>query len=76
VAYQGLGFLVQLANLSIPLVLSGIIFSFALSLYLFIVSFKEGSLLALGGNSGNIIYDVSERTCFSCITKFTSVHLP
>lgn len=27
--------------------------------YSYVTSFRKGSLLALGGNSGNIIYDVS-----------------
>jgi Delta14-sterol reductase len=29
------------------------------AIYCYIASFREGKLLALGGNSGNIIYDVS-----------------
>jgi protein-S-isoprenylcysteine O-methyltransferase Ste14 len=36
---------------------SSIFFSFFLSLYLYLKSFHEGSLLALGGNSGSFFYD-------------------
>ncbi|CAI2167658.1 15639_t:CDS:2 [Funneliformis geosporum] len=43
----------------IGLMSCSIIVSFLVSLYVYLVSFQEGKLLALGGNSGNIIYDVS-----------------
>ncbi|CAG8780254.1 17976_t:CDS:2, partial [Dentiscutata erythropus] len=41
----------------IGLITSSIIVAFILSLYVYLASFQEGKLLALGGNSGNIIYD-------------------
>ncbi|CAG8663477.1 11279_t:CDS:2, partial [Gigaspora rosea] len=41
----------------IGLITSSIIVAFVLSLYVYLASFKEGKLLAIGGNSGNIIYD-------------------
>jgi len=34
-----------------------IIVSFSVAIYAYLASFQEGKLLALGGNSGNIIYD-------------------
>ena len=36
---------------------AAVIFSFILSVYLYARSFRKGSLLALGGNSGNFVYD-------------------
>ena len=36
---------------------AAVIFSLLLSVYLYIRSFRPGSLLSLGGNSGNFIYD-------------------
>ena len=33
------------------------IFSYALAVYVYVRSFREGALLAVGGNSGNVIYD-------------------
>lgn len=41
------------------LAFASIIFSYAVSLFVYIGSFKPGKLLALGGNTGNPIYDVS-----------------
>lgn len=41
----------------VHLLTSSIIFSFALSFYLYASSFKANALLAEGGNSGNPIYD-------------------
>lgn len=41
------------------LVGTSIVFSYVISLYLYIRSFHPGALLSLGGNSGNPIYDVS-----------------
>ncbi len=37
---------------------------FTLSLYAYVMSFRPGKLLALGGNSGNIIYDVRRHSAF------------
>ena len=36
---------------------SAMVFSFLLAVYLYARSFRKGALLALGGNSGNIVYD-------------------
>lgn len=41
----------------LPLACAAFVFSFALSIYLYTKSFQDGALLALGGNSGNFIYD-------------------
>lgn len=41
----------------LKLAFSAIIFSTLLSIFLYVYSFKPGSLLALGGNSGNAIFD-------------------
>jgi delta14-sterol reductase len=41
------------------LAFASIVFSYAISLAVYIGSFGEGKLLALGGNTGNPIYDVS-----------------
>ncbi|KAI8147973.1 ergosterol biosynthesis ERG4/ERG24 [Fennellomyces sp. T-0311] len=41
----------------IGLVVASIIFSYLISLYVYIKSFKPDALLALGGNTGNPIYD-------------------
>eukprot|EP00048_Salpingoeca_helianthica_P014594 m.222486 g.222486 ORF g.222486 m.222486 type:complete len:424 (-) comp16040_c0_seq1:24-1295(-) len=41
----------------VHLLTASILFSFALSFYLYASSFKSGALLAEGGNSGNPIYD-------------------
>lgn len=45
-------------------------------LWVYLWSFKSGELLALGGNSGNVVYDVSpERLSFglqSCLTSLRS----
>lgn len=46
----------------VGLVMSSILFSYAISLFVYIRSFKPGALLALGGNSGNPLYDVSEHS--------------
>lgn len=43
----------------VGLVMASILFSYAISLFVYIRSFKPGALLALGGNSGNALYDVS-----------------
>ncbi|KAI9471983.1 MAG: ergosterol biosynthesis ERG4/ERG24 [Benjaminiella poitrasii] len=41
----------------IGLAVASIVFSYAISLYVYLGSFQPGKLLALGGNSGNPIYD-------------------
>ncbi|RGB30308.1 ERG4/ERG24 ergosterol biosynthesis protein [Rhizophagus diaphanus] len=41
----------------IGLMTCSIIVSFSVAIYVYLASFQEGKLLALGGNSGNIIYD-------------------
>lgn len=41
----------------LPLAVAAIAVSFILSVYLYIRSFQSGALLALGGNSGNVVYD-------------------
>lgn len=41
----------------LALACAGFVFSFALAVYFYAKSFKKGALLALGGNSGYIIYD-------------------
>jgi ABC-type nitrate/sulfonate/bicarbonate transport system substrate-binding protein len=43
----------------IGLAFASIIFSFAISFIVYLGSFQPGKLLALGGNTGNAIYDVS-----------------
>jgi hypothetical protein len=42
----------------IGLAFASIVFSYAISLAVYIGSFGKNKLLALGGNSGNPIYDV------------------
>ncbi|KAL0095569.1 lamin-B receptor-like protein [Phycomyces blakesleeanus] len=41
----------------VGLVVSSIIFSYLVSIFVYFKSFKKGALLALGGNTGNFIYD-------------------
>ena len=41
----------------LALATTAIILSFLLSLYLYVRSFRRGALLAVGGNSGNVVYD-------------------
>lgn len=41
------------------LAFASIIFSYAISVAVYLGSFQPGKLLALGGNTGNPIYDVS-----------------
>lgn len=43
----------------IGLAFASIIFSYLVSIAVYAASFKPGKLLALGGNTGNPIYDVS-----------------
>jgi delta14-sterol reductase len=38
---------------------AGILFAYAVSFWAYAHSFEPGALLALGGNTGNAIYDVS-----------------
>lgn len=45
----------------VGLAFASIIFSYAISLGCYLGSFGEGKLLALGGNTGNPIYDVSKK---------------
>lgn len=53
-----------LADNWIPLLTSSLIMSTAQAIYLYAISFKGDRLLALGGNTGNLIHDVSS-TLFS-----------
>lgn len=46
-------------NHFVGLAFASIIFSYIVSIYVYLASFKPGKLLALGGNTGNPIYDVS-----------------
>ena len=46
-------------NKWVGLTTASLIMAVVQATYCYITSFREGSLLALGGNSGNIIYDVS-----------------
>ncbi|KAI9020876.1 ergosterol biosynthesis ERG4/ERG24 [Phycomyces nitens] len=39
------------------LVMSSIVFSYLVSIFVYVKSFKKGAMLALGGNTGNFIYD-------------------
>lgn len=41
----------------LALATAAFVFSFALAVYLYVRSFRSDALLALGGNSGNLIYD-------------------
>ena len=41
----------------LSLAVAAMVFSFILSVYLYVRSFRPGALLALGGNSGNHVYD-------------------
>lgn len=41
----------------LSLAFAAFVFSFALAVYLYVKSFNRGAMLALGGNSGNIVYD-------------------
>lgn len=41
----------------LALATTSFVFSFILAIYMYVKSFKEKALLAVGGNSGNIIYD-------------------
>lgn len=41
----------------LALAIAAMIFSFVLSAYLYVRSFRAGALLSLGGNSGNTVYD-------------------
>lgn len=45
----------------IGLITCSVIVSFSVAIYVYLASFQEGKLLALGGNSGNIIYDVGVK---------------
>ncbi len=42
----------------VELLTASTLMSFALALGCYLASFRDGALLALGGNSGNFIYDV------------------
>jgi delta14-sterol reductase len=56
--YTGYINLADLADLSVPLAIAGIILSLALAVGLYVASFRSPNvMLALGGNSGNPIYD-------------------
>ena len=48
--------------------------AFIQSVYVYVASFRQGSILALGGNSGNIIYDAS--ICTFPIVAETDVQRP
>lgn len=58
-------------NKWVGLITASLVMAVVQATYCYITSFREGSLLALGGNSGNIIYDVSvsphRERCFSLI---------
>lgn len=41
----------------LALAMAATVFSFILAVYLYLKSFEPGALLALGGNSGNFVYD-------------------
>jgi hypothetical protein len=43
----------------IGLAFSSVMFSYVVALFVYIKSFAPGALLALGGNTGNALYDVS-----------------
>lgn len=47
----------------VGLAFASIIFSYIVSFAVYFASFKRGKLLALGGNTGNAIYDVRYKTC-------------
>ena len=49
--------LLWIADNYLQLATSSIVFATALSVYLYVASFREGALLALGGNSGIVPYD-------------------
>jgi delta14-sterol reductase len=54
----GLINLADLADLSFPLAMAGILIGFVQAIALYVASFRSGEvLLALGGNTGNAIYD-------------------
>jgi Delta14-sterol reductase len=53
----------------VGLVTAALVMSFVQATYCYISSFKQGKLLALGGNSGDLIYDVAHLSFFS-ITFF------
>jgi hypothetical protein len=48
----------------IGLAFASIIFSYAISVAVYMGSFQPNKLLALGGNTGNAIYDVSTTRLF------------
>lgn len=57
-------------NHFVGLTFASIVFSYAVSLAVYIGSFEKNKLLALGGNSGNPIYDVRiiSLNYFPCLT--------
>lgn len=55
--YVGLINLGWIADMFFPLAIAAIIISTAGSVLLYVTSFRSGALLALGGNTGNPIYD-------------------
>lgn len=57
--YTGLKSLEYVYHHFTGLTFASIIFSYALALAVYLGSFRPGKLLALGGNTGNMIYDVS-----------------
>ncbi|GMI17230.1 hypothetical protein TrLO_g9449 [Triparma laevis f. longispina] len=48
----------QLHTLLFPLSITTIVFSFLFSIFLYVKSFSKNAILAEGGNSGNLIYDL------------------
>ena len=53
-------------------VTAGFIVAFVQSLGCYLASFRPGALLALGGNTGNPIYDVCSVQFFPCFLVFSS----
>lgn len=52
-------------NKWVGLVTASIVYAVVQATFCYIVSFREGKLLAVGGNSGNFIYDVGESSVTS-----------
>ncbi|KNE54127.1 hypothetical protein AMAG_00129 [Allomyces macrogynus ATCC 38327] len=57
VNFHGPDLLLYIADNFVSIIFSAILFTYAMSLGLYLASFKGTKLLALGGNSGNPIYD-------------------
>jgi hypothetical protein len=62
----------------IGLAFSSVMFSYLVALFVYIKSFAPGALLALGGNTGNALYDVSipkDVSATMLITSTLNVHM-